>query len=173
MVESRGMPCSHHRPSVLRALALVASVAVVGSLGAAPAQVVAQDAAPADDASAGACASPSATLPTGRPADDGRPVLFDDFVKPLMEAAGQRRKQVQQQDPLAHERIDADLNARRLNIALLGYGEEHEQTYADEGVSVTVLSLDLETWQMAAISLSRDIRVPELEQPATARRAGQ
>jgi hypothetical protein len=160
------MPFLPRRPSVLRALALVASVALLGSQAAGPAQVAAQDAAPADDASAAACVSPSTTPPAGRPADDGRPVLFDDFVTPLMQAAAQRRSQVQQQDPLAHERIDADLNARRLNVALLGYGEEHEQTYADEGVSVTVLSLDLDTWQMADISLSRDIRVPELEEPA-------
>jgi hypothetical protein len=60
-------------------------------------------------------------------------------------------------------RIDADLNARRLNVALLGYGEEHDQTYGDVGVSVTILSVNLDTWDMASISLSRDIRAPELE----------
>ncbi|GAC1329459.1 MAG: hypothetical protein NVSMB2_28490 [Chloroflexota bacterium] len=50
-----------------------------------------------------------------------------------------------------------------MNVAILGYGEEHGQTYAGEGVSATVLSLDLATWEIATISLSRDIRVPELE----------
>ena len=59
--------------------------------------------------------------------------------------------------------MDRALNVNRLNVALLGYGEEHDQTYDDMGVSVTILSLNLDTWDMASISLSRDIRVPELE----------
>ena len=32
-------------------------------------------------------------------------------------------------------RVDEPLNAHRLNVAMLGYGEEHDQTYTDTGVS--------------------------------------
>ena len=35
------------------------------------------------------------------------------------------------------------------------------------GVSVTILSFNLDTWDLASISFSRDARVPELESPAT------
>src|SRR5260370_7214983 len=95
--------------------------------------------------------------------DTGRPLLFDEFIRPLVETTAAQRAQRAEQDPRFAHRIDQALNARRINVALLGYGEEHEQTYADVGVSVTIVSLNLDTWDMASISLSRDIRAPELE----------
>jgi hypothetical protein len=100
--------------------------------------------------------------PLRRP-DTGRPIMFDEFIRPLAEVAAARRAQRAGQDPQFEHRIDQALNARRINVALLGYGEEHEQTYTDMGVSVTIVSLNLDTWDMASISLSRDIRAPELE----------
>jgi hypothetical protein len=165
-VELGDMPHRLRCRRLTQALAVVAVLLLASGLLCAQAAGQEEGGAPSDDASAAACASPTTGAAPGRPAADGRPVLFDDFVQPLMDAASQRRAQVQQHDPQAQERVDADLNARRLNVALLGYGEEHDQTYADEGVSVTVLSLDLDTWQMSDISLSRDIRVPELEEAA-------
>jgi hypothetical protein len=90
-------------------------------------------------------------------------MLFDQFIGPFSDAAGSRRTRLAAQDPEYWHRVDADLNARRLNVALLGYGEEHDQTYSDMGVSATILTLNLDTWDVSAISLSRDIRVPELE----------
>jgi hypothetical protein len=96
--------------------------------------------------------------PTG-----SRPILFDEFIRPLAETAAAQRAQRAEQDPSYAQRVDSALNTRRLNVALLGYGEEHEQTYSDVGVSVTIVSLNLDTWDMASISLSRDIRAPELE----------
>jgi hypothetical protein len=89
--------------------------------------------------------------------------MFDEFIRPLAEVAAARRAQRAGQDPQFEHRVDQVLNARRINVALLGYGEEHEQTYTDMGVSVTIVSLNLDTWDMASISLSRDIRAPELE----------
>jgi hypothetical protein len=38
--------------------------------------------------------------------------------------------------------------------------------FANACVSVTILSLNLNTWDLTSVSLSRDVRVPELEEPA-------
>jgi hypothetical protein len=108
------------------------------------------------------CADPISST-VARPDPQGRPLLFDRFVQPLLAESGRRRAQSAIDDPDYARRVDPALNAHRLNIALLGYGEEHEQTYGDTGISVTILSLDLQSWDMMSISLSRDIRAPELE----------
>src|SRR6267378_2555205 len=121
--------------------------------------ILAQPAAAQDMPS---CADQPAAQALHRP-DTGRPLLFDEFIRPLVETAAAQRAQRAEQDPRFAHRIDQALNARRINVALLGYGEEHEQTYTDVGVSVTIVSLNLDTWDMASISLSRDIRAPELE----------
>jgi len=108
------------------------------------------------------CADAVPATAVARP-DSGRPLLFDQFIQPLLDESAHRRAQWSAADPQYAHRVDADLNAQRLNVALLGFGEEHDQTYADTGISVTVLSLDLQTWDLMSISLSRDIRAPELE----------
>jgi anionic cell wall polymer biosynthesis LytR-Cps2A-Psr (LCP) family protein len=109
------------------------------------------------------CADPQSTGRVRKPDLDGRTSLFDVFIQPLAQESVHRRAQWIATDPNYAHRIDESLNAHRLNVALLGYGEEHDQTYDDTGVSITVLSLDLDTWDLASISLSRDIRAPELE----------
>src|SRR5579864_5488570 len=109
------------------------------------------------------CADPAPTQTVPRPDTNGRAIVFDQFIAPLLDESARRRAQWQSDDPQYSQRVDPQLNARRLNIALLGYGEEHDQTYGDMGVSVTILSLDLQTWDLMSISLSRDIRAPELE----------
>src|SRR5258708_37960442 len=83
--------------------------------------------------------------PLRRP-DTGRPLLFDEFIRPMAEGAASPRAQRAEQDPRFAHRIDQALNARRLNVALLGYREEHEQTYEDVGVSGTVDPPNLDTW---------------------------
>jgi hypothetical protein len=109
------------------------------------------------------CADPAPTQSVTRPTASGRSLAFDQFISPLLDESARRRAQWQLQDAQYTERVDAPLNAQRLNVALLGYGEEHDQTYGDMGISVTILSLDLQTWDLLTISLSRDIRAPELE----------
>lgn len=108
------------------------------------------------------CADAAPTRSVSRP-DGGRTLAFDQFIGPLLDESARRRAHWQLEDPQYSERVDAQLNAQRLNIALLGYGEEHDQTYGDMGISVTILSLDLHSWDLVTISLSRDIRAPELE----------
>jgi hypothetical protein len=118
-------------------------------------------AAAADEAES--CADPQPTARVSRPDANGRTLLFDQFIQPLLQESDHRRAMWMAEDAQYGSRVDKDLNAHRLNVALLGYGEEHDQTYDDTGISITILSLDLETWDLASISLSRDIRAPELE----------
>jgi hypothetical protein len=114
------------------------------------------------------CADPQSTVAQATPDRAGRTVLFDQFVQPFVDDATRRRARQADEDPAYAHRVDQGLNAGRLNLAFLGYGEEHDQLYDDMGVSVTILSLNLATWDMASISLSRDIRVPELEDQSVA-----
>lgn len=109
------------------------------------------------------CADAAVAAAVTRPTTGGRTLLFDQFIQPIVDEAARRRANRLSTDAAYAQRVDQHLNARRLNVALLGYGEEHDQTYDDTGISVTILSLNLDTWDMASVSLSRDIRAPELE----------
>jgi hypothetical protein len=134
----------------LLAAAVLASFAVAFSAG-----------FPAE-AQTGSCADATPAAAVARP-NNGQPLLFDQFIQPLLDESAHRRAQWSTEDSQYAHSVDPDLNNQRLNIALLGFGEEHEQTYADTGISVTILSLNLQTWDLMSISLSRDIRAPELE----------
>src|SRR5262245_38594467 len=111
------------------------------------------------------CATGQQLPPSVRPSVNGQLIVFDQFMAPLVAAAASRRAR-RSTDPEYQHRIDSDLNERRINALLMGYNEEHGETYAGMGVSVTILSLNPETWDLASISFSRDARVPELEQRA-------
>jgi hypothetical protein len=115
------------------------------------------------DAPQASCADPQPSATANRPNPSNRPLLFDQFVQPFVDQALQRRAHDATEDPQYGSRVNRELSMRRLNVAVLGYGEEHDQTYDDQGVSITILSLNLDSWDMASISLSRDIRAPELE----------
>src|SRR5438067_6501015 len=112
---------------------------------------------------ASSCSDAAPTAAVARPEKGGRTLLFDQFIQPWLDESARRRARWLAEDPLYAHRVDAGLNAQQLNVALLGYDEEHDQTYGDTGISVTILSLDLQTWDLMSISLSRDIRAPELE----------
>jgi hypothetical protein len=66
-------------------------------------------------------------------------------------------------DPEYSKRINEQLTQNRVNFLVFGYGEEHGETYADFGGSISIVSYDLITGKKTSISLSRDIRTPELE----------
>jgi hypothetical protein len=95
------------------------------------------------------CADPQPVSAVTRPEPSGRTVLFDQFIQPLLSESTRRRARWVAEDPRYSGRVNDELNAHRLNVALLGYGEEHEQTYDDMGVSITIVSLDLETCDLA------------------------
>lgn len=93
-----------------------------------------------------------------------RPLIVADFfLRPLIEDAWQRRATRQRADIAYNDRIVEPLNRERYNALLFGWGEEHGETYADYAGSVSVLSFDIRAGLVDSISLSRDIRAPELE----------
>jgi hypothetical protein len=83
--------------------------------------------------------------------------------EPLIAEFRQRRALRARVDPTYAKRVDAALNAGTLNLVLFGYGEEHGERYPIVGGSVTVLSYDYAAARIRSVSLSRDIRTPELE----------
>src|SRR6185295_1310778 len=68
-----------------------------------------------------------------------------------------------QNDPTAARRVNDVLSRGRYSLAVFGWGEEHGETYADLGGSISVLSFDIATGSIDTVSLSRDIRTPEVE----------
>ncbi|MBI5651618.1 MAG: LCP family protein [Chloroflexi bacterium] len=91
--------------------------------------------------------------------------LFTSLLKPVRAHAQQRRAERAQSDPQFARRIDRDLNAERINILLFGYGETHEPPLTERAIigSFTLLAYDTRTGQADLISMTHDIRAPEVE----------
>ena len=91
--------------------------------------------------------------------------LFDALMQPLATEAQRRRADMARSDPDFPKRIDAELNAGRVNFLLFGYGETHEPPFTEKAIigSHTIISYDLRTRQAAIISFTHDIRAPEIE----------
>ncbi len=104
--------------------------------------------------------TPSTPPETTRPSE--RLILVKEILKPFIEEAKRRRQEQANKDPEYYHRVDHELNENRLNFVLLGYGEEHGQSYQDYSSSISIYSYDEKSGNIAAVSLSRDIRVPEL-----------
>lgn len=112
--------------------------------------------------------SPSPDKPTQIPEPTHTPekkkiFVADELLKPFIESALRKREWRLKNDPEYLQRVDQELNQDRINLLLFGYGEEHGESYSDYGGSISILSLDLKTRQIQSISLSRDIRAPEIE----------
>ncbi len=99
------------------------------------------------------------------------PSLFDLLIQPLANEAQRRRAERAKTDPEYSTRVDGELNAGRVNFLLFGYGETHEPPYTEKAIigSHTILSYDLRTRQADIISLTHDIRAPEIERELTRR----
>jgi len=63
------------------------------------------------------------------------------------------------------KRVDEELNEGRINVLLYGYGESHEPPTNERVVigSVTIASIDAKTHEVDLVSLTHDIRAPEIE----------
>lgn len=89
--------------------------------------------------------------------------IFLEVVRPLFTEALKRRAS----DPNFTLLADSDLNRTRLNFLLFGFGETYEPpNITHPGVvigSPTLISLDLPTNRIAIISITHDVRVPEVE----------
>lgn len=109
-------------------------------------------------------AFPTATPAPPSPTPTAVPPLdpFLTLVRPLVEEARKRRA-VRAVDAAYRRRIDPDLNRDRLNFFLLGYGPTYEPPFQDVIGSPTVLSVRLPTRTIDLVSLTHDIRAPEIE----------
>jgi hypothetical protein len=79
--------------------------------------------------------------------------------------ARRRREAAAAGDPRYWTRVDPKLNATRLNFLLFGYGETHEPPLTERAFigSITLFSYDYRSRTIDLVSLTHDIRAPELE----------
>lgn len=106
--------------------------------------------------------------PTARAAPDA---LLDGVMLPLAREAEHRRSETARSDPEFAKRVDAALNAGRVNILLFGYGETHEPPFTERALigSHTLISYDTRTRTADIISFTHDIRAPEIERELSKR----
>ncbi len=98
-------------------------------------------------------------------AAEGQITAFDTLITPFQNEALKRRAELAKTDPAYSKRVDAALNEGRLNFLLFGYGETHEPPATEKAIigSQTVVSYDTRTRRVDIISLTHDIRAPEIE----------
>ncbi|HEV7663478.1 MAG TPA: LCP family protein [Chloroflexota bacterium] len=90
---------------------------------------------------------------------------FERVLRPLLVEAKRRRQANAADEPAYWTRNDPRLNGTRLNFLLFGYGETHEPPLTERAFigSVTIFSYDYATRQIDLVSLTHDIRAPEVE----------
>ncbi|HEY3058353.1 MAG TPA: LCP family protein [Chloroflexota bacterium] len=90
---------------------------------------------------------------------------FERLMRPFLTEALRRRQQQAAGDPRYWSRVDPRLNATRLNFLLFGYGETHEPPLTERGFigSLTIFSYDYRSRSVDLVSLTHDIRAPEIE----------
>jgi len=91
--------------------------------------------------------------------------IVGEAINTLASEAASRREERDQNDPQHARRIDAALNEGRVNILLYGYGETHEPPLTERAFigSLTIASLDIRDQTVSLISMTHDIRAPEIE----------
>ncbi len=92
--------------------------------------------------------------------------LFDTLLKPFADEAQKRRDERARKDAQYLKRVDRALNEGRINFLLYGYGETHEPPVTEIAIigSYSVLSYDTANRVLDIVSLTHDIRAPEIEQ---------
>ena len=90
---------------------------------------------------------------------------FERVLRPLLLEAKRHRQANAVEDSAYWSRLDPKLNATRLNFLLFGYGETHEPPLTERAFigSLTIFSYDYATRQIDLVSLTHDIRAPEIE----------
>jgi hypothetical protein len=90
---------------------------------------------------------------------------FERVLRPLLLEAKRHRLANAAADPAYWTRLDPKLHATRLNFLLFGYGETHEPPLTERAFigSLTIFSYDYATRQIDLVSLTHDIRAPEIE----------
>jgi LytR_cpsA_psr family len=112
-----------------------------------------------------AVAAPTVSQPTPAPTATVKPESqFERVLRPFLNEA-RRRREARASEPGYANRIDKHLTDERLNFLLFGYGETHEPPLTERAFigSLTVFSYDYRTQNIDLISLTHDIRAPEIE----------
>lgn len=91
--------------------------------------------------------------------------LFEELIKPFVNEALKQRQERSENDPEFTKRVDQELNERRVNFLLFGWGETHEPPLTERAFigSPSIISLDTRSGKVALISFTHDIRAPEIE----------
>ncbi len=91
--------------------------------------------------------------------------VFDSLLTPFVNEAQKRRAELAKTDADFAQRVDVALNDGRVNFLLFGYGETHEPPATEKALigSHTIISYDLRNRRADIISLTHDIRAPEIE----------
>ena len=91
--------------------------------------------------------------------------VSDVLLQALVQDAQIRRDQRSDSDPSYTKRVDAELNEERINVLFYGYGESHEPPLNERVIigSVTIASISTRSNDIALVSLTHDIRAPEIE----------
>ncbi|MGB8648510.1 MAG: LCP family protein [Anaerolineae bacterium] len=90
--------------------------------------------------------------------------LFARLLQPFAAEAQARRLQRARTDADYAHRVDAALATGRVNFLLFGYGETFEPPFTTAIIgSYTIVSVDTQTGQADLISLTHDVRAPEIE----------
>ncbi len=96
--------------------------------------------------------------------------LFARLLQPFVAEAQARREARARTDAGYQHRIDPVLAAGRVNFLLFGYGETFEPPFARSIIgSYTIISINTRTGQADLISLTHDVRAPEIERVLTGR----
>jgi LytR_cpsA_psr family len=91
--------------------------------------------------------------------------LFEQVAHFLLTDVARRRADRARADPGYWHRVDPALNEGRVNVLLFGYGETHEPPLTERAFigSYTLVSYDRASGAVDLVSLTHDIRAPELE----------
>ncbi len=153
----------------------VPTVAVEPTANSAPTQQVAPTQPPAPTQAPPTQVAPTAAAVTAVPttaaqaqaaqAPDASP-LFEHVAYFLLHDIQQRRAERAADDPTYWHRVDPTLNDGRVNVLLFGYGETHEPPVTERAFigSYTLVSYEKATGEVDLVSLTHDIRAPEVEQ---------
>ncbi len=99
--------------------------------------------------------------PTPTPAAS---TLLETLIKPFAAEAQKRRTARAKSDPEHLHRVEHELNDGRINFLLFGYGETHEPPLPKAIIgSHSILSYNTRTGTFDIISLTHDVRAPEIE----------